>query len=75
MNSFALPVPSAVGSLESYVQTINRFPLLTQEQEVAFAAATATRGTSRRRGSSSFLLRVVVAISRGTWVTACRRPT
>ena len=33
MTSLALPVPSAVGSLDTYVQTVNRFPLLTQEQE------------------------------------------
>jgi len=30
-------VPSASGSLESYIQTINRFPLLTQEQETDYA--------------------------------------
>ena len=33
----ALPVPSAVGSLESYIQTVNRFPMLTQEEEFTLA--------------------------------------
>ncbi len=37
MNSIALPMISATGSLESYIQTINRFPLLTQEQETDYA--------------------------------------
>ena len=26
MTSFALPIPSATGSLDSYIQTVNRFP-------------------------------------------------
>jgi len=30
-NAIALPVPSASGSLESYIQTVNRFPMLTPE--------------------------------------------
>jgi RNA polymerase sigma-32 factor len=34
--TLALPVPAA-GSLETYIQTVNRFPLLTQEQETAYA--------------------------------------
>ena len=33
MTSFALPIPSAAGSLEAYVQSVNSFPILTQEQE------------------------------------------
>ena len=37
MTSFALPVPSAVGGLEAYVQTVNRFPILSQDQETALA--------------------------------------
>jgi RNA polymerase sigma-32 factor len=66
MTSFALPVPSIAGSLESYVQTVNRYPILTQERE---------RELARRFRSDDDLeaarelvvshLRVVVAISRG----------
>ena len=33
MTSFALPVLSAAGSLETYIQTVNSFPLLTVERE------------------------------------------
>ena len=33
----SLPVPSAVGSIDSYMQAVNRFPMLTAEQEHAYA--------------------------------------
>ncbi len=33
MTSFALPIPSATGSLDSYIQTVNRFPILSQQEE------------------------------------------
>ena len=32
-----LPIPLTAGSLESYIQTVNRFPLLTQEEEFGLA--------------------------------------
>ena len=32
-----LPIPSAVGSLEAYVHTVNRFPVLSGEKEHALA--------------------------------------
>jgi len=32
-----LPVPSAVGSIDAYIQAVNRFPMLTQEEETAHA--------------------------------------
>ena len=35
--SLVFPVPSALGSLDQYIQTANRFPLLTEEQEMALA--------------------------------------
>jgi RNA polymerase sigma-32 factor len=66
MTSFALPVPSVAGSLESYIQAVNRYPILTQERE---------RDLARRFRQDADLeaarelvvshLRVVVAISRG----------
>jgi len=66
MNSLALPVPSAAGSLESYVQTVNRFPLLTQEQELAFARRYRKEGDlEAARELVVSHLRVVVAVSRG----------
>jgi RNA polymerase sigma-32 factor len=66
MTSLALPVPSAVGSLETYVQTVNRFPLLTQEQEQDYARRFRRDGDiEAARQLVLSHLRVVVAISRG----------
>ena len=66
MTSLALPVPSAVGSLETYIQTVNRFPLLTQEQETEYARRYHREGDlEAARQLVVSHLRVVVAISRG----------
>ena len=66
MTGFAFPVPSAVGSLETYIQTVNRFPLLTQEQETDYARRFRREGDlEAARELVLSHLRVVVAISRG----------
>ena len=66
MTSFALPVPSVAGSLEAYVQTVNRFPILTQEQETALARRYAREGDlDAARQLVVSHLRVVVAVARG----------
>ena len=66
MTSLALPVPSAAGSLETYIQTVNRFPILTQEQETALARRYAREGDlDAARELVVSHLRVVVAIARG----------
>jgi RNA polymerase sigma-32 factor len=36
-NTLSFPVPSAVGSIDSYIQAVNRFPMLTLEQEQGYA--------------------------------------
>ncbi len=64
--NIALPVPSATGSLESYVQAVNRFPLLTPEQEATYARR--YRDTGDLEAARELVvshLRVVVAVSRG----------
>ncbi len=64
--TFALPIPSATGSLESYIQAVNRFPLLTQEQETAYARR--LRDTGDLEAARELVvshLRVVVAVARG----------
>ena len=33
----AMTLPSTAGSLESYIQVVNRFPLLTEEEELRLA--------------------------------------
>ena len=62
----ALPTPSGAGSLENYIQTVNRFPIQTQEEETAYARRYAEHEdleAARRLVLSH--LRVVVAIARG----------
>ncbi len=66
MNAIALPVPSATGSLESYIQTINRFPLLTQAQETDYARR--LRDNDDVEAARQLVvshLRLVVSIARG----------
>jgi RNA polymerase sigma-32 factor len=66
MSSFALPVPSAAGSLETYIQTVNRFPLLTVERERELARRYRGEGDLEAARELVFAhLRVVVSISRG----------
>jgi RNA polymerase sigma-32 factor len=61
-----LPVPSAVGSLDSYIQTANRFPLLTQEQEQELARRfRRDEDIDSARQLVLSHLRLVVAVARG----------
>jgi RNA polymerase sigma-32 factor len=61
-----LPIPSAIGGLEGYVQAVNRFPVLTQEQELALA--TRFRNENDLDAARQLVLshlRVVVSVARG----------
>jgi len=61
----ALPIPAAA-SLENYVQTVNSFPILTQEQESALARRfRQSEDLAAARELVLSHLRVVVAIARG----------
>jgi RNA polymerase sigma-32 factor len=63
---FALPVPSLVGSLETYIATVNRFPLLTPEEESRLARRLRDENDiDAARALVVSHLRVVVAIARG----------
>jgi len=65
-HTFALPMPSAVGSLESYIQTVNRFPMLTQEKELGLA--TRFRQDNDLEAARQLIvshLRLVVSVARG----------
>ena len=64
--AMSLPIPSAVGSLESYIQSVNRFPMLSKEQE--FALATRYRSENDLDAARQLVLshlRVVVSVARG----------
>lgn len=68
MNAQALnfPVPSTLGSLESYVQAVNRFPLLSADQEHELAVR--LRDDNDVEAARQLVLshlRLVVAIARG----------
>ncbi|MBE0624854.1 MAG: RNA polymerase sigma factor RpoH [Burkholderiales bacterium] len=61
-----LPVPSLVGSLETYVATVNRFPLLSAEEELRLARRLRDENDiDAARALVVSHLRVVVAIARG----------
>ena len=65
MTAISLPIPTAAGSLESYIQTVNRFPLLTQEQETEYARR--LRDTGDLEAARQLVvshLRLVVSIAR-----------
>jgi len=60
------PVPSTLGSIESYVQAVNRFPLLSAEQEHELAVRFREQGDlDAARQLVLSHLRLVVAIARG----------
>ncbi len=64
--SFDYPVPVAVGSLESYIQAVNRFPILSAEEEQSLARRYRLFNdleAARRLVLSH--LRLVVSIARG----------
>ena len=64
--TMSLPIPSAVGSLEGYVQTVNRFPILSQEEEYALATRfKAENDLDAARELVLSHLRVVVSVARG----------
>ena len=61
-----MSLPSTAGSLESYIQAVNRFPLLTEEEEMRLARQyrdTEDLGAARQLVLSH--LRLVVSIARG----------
>ena len=65
MTGYALPIPAA-GSLDTYIQTVNSFPILTQEQETTYARR--LRDSDDLTAARDLVvshLRVVVAIARG----------
>jgi len=62
----ALPMPMAAGSLETYIQSVNRFPLLSAEQELAYARRYHRDGDlEAARQLVLSHLRLVVAVARG----------
>jgi RNA polymerase sigma-32 factor len=64
--TLALPIPSAVGSLDQYVHAVGRFPILSAEEESELARKLRSTGDlDAARQLVLSHLRVVVAIARG----------
>ena len=64
--AMSLPIPSAVGSLEGYIQTVNRFPILSQEREFEFGTRFKSENDlDAARELVLSHLRVVVSVARG----------
>jgi len=62
----SLPVPMPTGSLEAYIHTVNRFPILSAEEERSLAQRFRQEGDlEAARGLVLSHLRLVVAIARG----------
>ena len=63
--TLTFPTPSSLGSLDHYIQAVNRFPLLTQEQETELGRAWREReDIDAARQLVLSHLRLVVAVSR-----------
>jgi len=61
-----MPMPMAAGSLDTYIQSVNRFPLLSAEQELAYARSYRHDGDlEAARQLVLSHLRLVVAVARG----------
>ncbi len=66
MASYTLPIPSATGSLDSYIQTVNRFPILSQQEESDLARRFRDHeDLDAARQLIVSHLRVVVSVARG----------
>ncbi len=64
--ALSFPVPSAAGSIDQYIQAVNRLPLLTEQEEVDLATRLRDHGdVEAARQLVLSHLRVVVAIARG----------
>jgi RNA polymerase sigma-32 factor len=64
--TLALPTPSALGSLDHYIQAVNRFPILAPEEELRLARKFRDEAdVEAARQLVVSHLRVVVAIARG----------
>jgi RNA polymerase sigma-32 factor len=62
----AVPMPMAAGSLDAYISTVNRFPLLSLEEERSLARRYREHGDlEAARGLVLSHLRLVVAVARG----------
>ena len=66
VNAWNMPVPSMVGSIDGYIQAVNRFPVLTPEEELRYARDYRDKEDLQSAGRLVLShLRLVVAVARG----------
>ena len=64
--ALALPVPAAVGNIDAYIQTANRYPMLTEAEEFELATRLRDEGdVDAARQLVLSHLRLVISIARG----------
>jgi RNA polymerase sigma-32 factor len=65
-NAWNMPVPSMVGSIDGYIQAVNRFPILTPEEELRYARDYRDKEDLQSAGRLVLShLRLVVSVARG----------
>jgi RNA polymerase sigma-32 factor len=65
-NAWNMPVPSMVGSIDGYIQAVNRFPVLTPEEELKYARDYRDKEDLQSAGRLVLShLRLVVSVARG----------
>lgn len=65
-HALSLPMPTSVGSIDQYIQTVNRVPLLSEQEERSLATRLRDEGdVDAARQLVMSHLRLVVAIARG----------
>ena len=64
--ALALPVPAAIGNIDAYIQTANRYPMLTEAEEFELATRLRDEGdVDAARQLVLSHLRLVISIARG----------
>jgi RNA polymerase sigma-32 factor len=65
-NPWGMPVPSVIGSIDAYISAVNRFPVLSAEEESRFARDYREREDLHAAGKLVLShLRLVVSVARG----------
>ena len=74
--ALALPIPSAVGNLDAFVQAANRYPMLSEAEETWLAKRFHDEGdVEAARQLVLSHLRLVISVAGATWVTGYPTPT
>ena len=74
--ALTLPVLSSVGSIDAYIQAANRYPLLSEAEEIQLAERFHNEGDlEAARQLVLSHMRLVISIAGVIWVTGCHMLT